>query len=193
MNRTRRYVFDLLASGKNVRTRNRRKVGNNTYAVRNGDGVDIILHDTVILSYNADGTETLNAGGWRTVTTKARLNEFSKARVFSERGEWRVYDGTLTPLREGKCRSCHGLNVASFEDERMRVILGLKGLHASEDCPAKKLDNPYAAFASYSCRNCVRSCWKCSDTGRATYGGKWKGTPFYNGITVDSETGIPVA
>lgn len=77
-----------------------RKVGNNTYLVRNsgvpGDSIHLKLHNTYIITWFADGRIELNSGGYRTVTTKARINEFLAGfGVSQERGVW--YLTTSTP------------------------------------------------------------------------------------------------
>lgn len=71
--------------------RSRRRVGNNTWAEieRNGD-VRIILHSTTIVTIHADNTYTLNSGGWRTSTTKDRINKYSPARLYQRKFEWFV-------------------------------------------------------------------------------------------------------
>ena len=50
----------------------------NTVVYRNAfdDNVYIRFHETDILKFDGDGNVTLNSGGYHTVTTKARLNEF---------------------------------------------------------------------------------------------------------------------
>lgn len=73
------------------RNAERRKLANNTYAERRGDGaIAIRLHSTDILTYHDDGSVVFNSGGWQTVTTKQRMNEFGPQgwRVNSERGIW---------------------------------------------------------------------------------------------------------
>jgi len=72
-----------------------RKVGNNTYLIRNsgvpGDSIHLKLHDTYIITWYADGRVELNSGGWRTVTTKARMNEFLEGYSISQsKGQWFV-------------------------------------------------------------------------------------------------------
>ena len=37
--------------------------------------VRVIYHSTPVVEVTADGTVTLNNGGWRTNTTKARMNQ----------------------------------------------------------------------------------------------------------------------
>ena len=74
------------------RNRERRKLENNTYLERRNEStIAIRLHDTDIITLTADGTVTLNSGGWRTVTTKARMNEFLDGiSISQERGLWYV-------------------------------------------------------------------------------------------------------
>lgn len=51
------------------------------------------LHSTDILTLHSDDSVTLNTGGWRTVTTKARMNDYlSGLRISQNRGQWYVYD-----------------------------------------------------------------------------------------------------
>lgn len=85
-----------------------RKVGNNTYLVRNssvpGDSIHLKLHNTYIVTWYTDGRIELNTGGWFTVTTKARINEFIGAYGISqERGIW-----YLTSYCNGK-HTTHGV------------------------------------------------------------------------------------
>jgi len=53
-----------------------RKIGNNTFEYTlNGTRV-IRLHHTDIMTFNDDGSVTLNSGGWTTPTTKDRMNNY---------------------------------------------------------------------------------------------------------------------
>ncbi|MFM8758121.1 MAG: hypothetical protein ACKODS_01055, partial [Methylophilaceae bacterium] len=75
----------------------RRKVGNNTYGEILHDGsVGIFLHGTCVVRIHQDGDYTLNAGGWHTVTTKDRINQYSPYRVFQKNHEWFVRVGETT-------------------------------------------------------------------------------------------------
>lgn len=76
--------------------RSSRKIGNNTWGVIHDNGdVGIILHRTEVVTIHADGTYTLRSGGWRTVTTKDRMNTYCPFRVYQHKGEWSVcyFDG----------------------------------------------------------------------------------------------------
>lgn len=50
------------------------------------------LHRTDIITKTPLGVFVLNSGGWRTPTTKDRLNHFAPVRVHSDRGEWFIGD-----------------------------------------------------------------------------------------------------
>lgn len=65
-----------------------RKIGNNTYLHRlDADTIALRLHATDVVTFRP-GTVTLDSGGWRTVTTKDRLNYVLP--VYSEKGTWYV-------------------------------------------------------------------------------------------------------
>lgn len=70
--------------------RDSRKIGNNTYLQRRSpNSIAVRLHETDILTFYP-GRTVYNSGGWRTSTTKARMNEWGdqSARLFTERGVW---------------------------------------------------------------------------------------------------------
>lgn len=83
-----------MVHGKTKRTT--RKVGNNTYAeIMPWGDVDIMLHGTTVVSIHPDNSVTLNTGGWHTVTTKDRINQYSPVRVYQRKGQWYLDDGTV--------------------------------------------------------------------------------------------------
>jgi hypothetical protein len=97
-----------------------RKLANNTYLVRHsgvpGDSIHLKLHDTYIITWYADGRTELNTGGWRTVTTKARINEYlaDGFGISQVRGQWyltRYQNGQHTDL----CLFEDGLIIAADE------------------------------------------------------------------------------
>lgn len=84
-----------------------RKVANNTYLHRVGDDIAVRLHETDVVTFHADGTATLNTGGWFTMTTKDRINHWLPAgiRLESNRGRWfLVYSGHSEYDAEGNYR-----------------------------------------------------------------------------------------
>lgn len=68
------------------------RAGHNTRVVREGyAGLPALrYHDTDVVTYHPDGSLVLDSGGWRTVTTKDRLNQVGAVRVWSERSVWYV-------------------------------------------------------------------------------------------------------
>lgn len=70
---------------------NRKKLQNNTWLEKLEDGTfGVRLHDTYVVKIKPDGTYILNTGGWKTAMTKQRINDYSPARIFQERGNWYV-------------------------------------------------------------------------------------------------------
>tara|TARA_R100000306_G_C4367031_1_gene138162 strand:- start:499 stop:1416 length:918 start_codon:yes stop_codon:yes gene_type:complete len=53
-----------------------------------GSDVAVQYHNTDIILLKRKGQVVLNDGGWRTATTKSRLNEFSDPFIWSEKGTW---------------------------------------------------------------------------------------------------------
>jgi hypothetical protein len=71
-----------------------RKVGNNTYAeIEYDNSVSIRLHGTAVVRFYPNGLVKLNSGGWRTSTTKDRINKYSPVKVYQKKYEWYLQDG----------------------------------------------------------------------------------------------------
>lgn len=82
------HFAKFIAGGRSKRDR---PLANNTRAeYRGSDAIAIRLHATDVVTYHRDGRIVLNSGGWRTVTTRDRINGYSPARVYSEHGVWYV-------------------------------------------------------------------------------------------------------
>jgi hypothetical protein len=69
----------------------------NTWAQEDNGMTSVRLYDTTIVKYNKD-TITLNAGSWKTVTTKRRMNQVSDThklyfRIFQTKNVWYVNYG----------------------------------------------------------------------------------------------------
>jgi len=66
-----------------------KKLDNNTYLERIDDNTfGVKLHSTFVVEINRDGTYKLESGGWQTPTTKARINDYSPARIYQAKGIW---------------------------------------------------------------------------------------------------------
>lgn len=76
-----------------------RKIGHNTTAEvlagPSGKSIGIRYHSTYVAMFHADGTVTLNTGGWHSSTTKQRLNAVlpMSVRVFQQDYAWYVQVG----------------------------------------------------------------------------------------------------
>lgn len=68
-----------------------KRIANNTLRVQYVDGRESIrLHLTDVITKTPDGRTVYNSGGWRTVTTKDRMNQYGPARITQEKGVWYI-------------------------------------------------------------------------------------------------------
>lgn len=86
------------------------KVGKTATSVFTDDkgALCVRYHQTVVARKHADGVIELDSGGWRTATTKLRMNQFAHQYglgfgVYQEKGEWYVSAGDNIgfPFRDG--------------------------------------------------------------------------------------------
>ena len=78
---------------RHLNGRTSRALAHNTTVEADEDGsVGIRFHATRILTFHADDTFTVRTGGWRSVTTKQRLNALLPAgfRIFSRDYAWQI-------------------------------------------------------------------------------------------------------
>ena len=68
-----------------------RKLANNTYLVDKIDYIAVVLHNTEIIKFYQDYF-CLDSGGYRTLTTKERINRFSQINMFQESFVWYIGD-----------------------------------------------------------------------------------------------------
>lgn len=81
--------FEAVRMVRGKTNRERRKIGNNTYGEILSDGsVGILLHGTYVVKIHPDNSATLNSGGWRTATTKDRINTYSPVKIFQDKYQW---------------------------------------------------------------------------------------------------------
>jgi hypothetical protein len=91
-----------------------KKLAGNTYLYRiDRDRLGIRLHNTTIVEIHADGTFTLNSGGWLTAVTMDRISENSPARLTGRNAQrrrnsediegvwWLRFDGKVVPFFDG--------------------------------------------------------------------------------------------
>lgn len=68
------------------------KLGNNTWLeeVEAFQAIAVRLHKTNIVTFWADGRVILRSGGYHTVTTKGRINEFIRGSLYQKDYHWYV-------------------------------------------------------------------------------------------------------
>jgi len=71
-------------------------IANNTrsYYRNSGEYIAVKLHNTEIIHAYADGRVQLFTDGWRTVTTKERINRYTGLGIYSHKGKWYIPNGT---------------------------------------------------------------------------------------------------
>jgi len=83
---------DYISKGKNKTSR---PIANNTTVRLVEGGVAIKLHNTDIVTMLDNGKTILSSGGWRTHTTKERLNEYTRSGISQKLGVWYMRDKSL--------------------------------------------------------------------------------------------------
>jgi hypothetical protein len=74
-------------------TRDSRKLCNNTYLQRRADGtIAVKLHATDVLIFRPDDSVEYQTGGWHTVTTKERMNNYGADGrwIWQDKGIWTI-------------------------------------------------------------------------------------------------------
>jgi len=84
---------DLLSSVEDFKSA--KFIDNNTLEIKYNNGTTSIrLHDTDIVTMKGKNF-ILNSGGWRTPTTKERINKFAPVRLYQNKGLWYLSEGQL--------------------------------------------------------------------------------------------------
>lgn len=66
-------------------------IGNNTVLHRVGDDIAIRFHNTDVVTISPQNIYTLNNGGYRTPSTKNRINEYAPVIVWQRDFRWYVH------------------------------------------------------------------------------------------------------
>lgn len=76
------------------RNKSKKVMGNNTRLIRHENDICLRLHEMNIMTFKPDGSLVLNSGGWKTVTTKARMNEHLEGYSITQaQGIWYLHKG----------------------------------------------------------------------------------------------------
>lgn len=97
MGRAIRQVLSYADCERLLGTETSVKLCNNTWLRRSIRGFEIVLHQIPVVTVLEDGTYALRTGGYRSATTKNRINRFSPANLFLKGYGWfldfnHVYD-----------------------------------------------------------------------------------------------------
>ena len=77
-----------------------------TAVIQENFGTKVKYHNTVVVEFDIDQI-ILNSGGWKTLTTKNRMNQTSNEynlgfQVFQKDFDWYVdFDGKIIPFKDG--------------------------------------------------------------------------------------------
>lgn len=88
---TYNHLDSYSKANKSLGSSNSKVIGNNTKLVRtSGGNISVTLHGHTILTYRQDGTMKLWSRGYKTSTTKDRLNRYTPSdfKVFQRQGVW---------------------------------------------------------------------------------------------------------
>lgn len=134
--------------------RESRKIANNTYLQRRSDGsIAVKLHATDVVVYHADGSCTLNTGGWKTVTTKARINDYAPVCVWSDKGVWKcsghLYADGMRIMADGSIEGTAPIG-AEAQEKKLRASVARYSKAFAEALQAGKVPAPSAG-----------DCWCC--------------------------------
>lgn len=109
---------------KQWETTRKRKLDNNTYLEARADCYAVRLHATDVIEFHADGRIILNSGGWKTSTTKDRMNKFAPVRISQARGLWTVnYAGQSYPYADGMTLHPDGSVSGAGDDPKAELKL----------------------------------------------------------------------
>ena len=138
----------------------KRKLGNNTYlVVRDDNGYGIRLHDTEVVIHYKDRI-VLNSGGYKTTTTKARMNEYTPFNVIQKQKVWyveRVYKSILhkIPFEDGITLYNNGTIKGQGKDPKETIKLTKRVKQYSEDYAKEFIKGNVPAPSNGDCWGCL--------------------------------------
>jgi hypothetical protein len=103
MNRTKRTKAEMTEGLSPTEKATARMLqGNTMQYTRDKDGAQIIvLHETEIIAKFKSGKIQVFTGGWKTPTTKSRIQEHTPVRITQIKGEWYINGNKDIPFIEG--------------------------------------------------------------------------------------------
>ena len=130
----------------------KRKLGNNTYLViRDDNGYGIRLHDTEVVIHYKDRI-VLDSGGYKTVTTKARMNEYTPFNVIQKQKVWYVNG---TPFKDGITLYNNGTIKGQGKDPKETIKLTKRVKQYSKDYAKEFMKGNVAKPSNGDCWGCL--------------------------------------
>jgi len=86
-------TIDYKKAAEILNGRAKRKIDNNTYLEQIDEVFVVRLYNTDIIKIYPDNTQVLFSGGYKTVTTKKRIGDYSFTSVHQEKGAWYLRNG----------------------------------------------------------------------------------------------------
>lgn len=107
-----------------------------------GGGIAVRYHVTNVVIYYSNGLIYINSGGYKTVTTKARINTYTNARVYSRNYEWYLYPSSQEFV-DGMMIQANGepTSVTVRPLTGQAVGRGLRQLNPSEAVPILEIED----------------------------------------------------
>ena len=131
----------------------KRKLGNNTYLViRDDNGFGIRLHDTEVVIHYKDRI-VLDSGGYKTVTTKARMNDYSTHTIYQKNHVW--YVDNEIPFEDGITLYNNGTIKGQGKDPKETIKLTKRVKQYSKDYAKEFMKGNVTAPSNGDCWGCL--------------------------------------
>lgn len=151
-------------SCKNILSkRDTKKLANNTYLRKEENCFVVKLHNTDIIKIYLGNIYELNTNGWQAATTKARLNEFTPARIYQKRGIWYLGKEDI-PFFDSIVVNSQGEPVLQIDEDGEEVNPGLEAVEKRKYLD-KQVSKYIDGYVKWAVKNGVGAsngdCWFC--------------------------------
>ena len=131
----------------------KRKLANNTYLViRDDDGYGIRLHDTEVVIHYKDRI-VLNSGGYKTLTTKSRMNDYSTHTIYQKNHVW--YVDNEIPFKDGITLYNNGTIKGQGKDPKETIALTKRVKQYSKDYAKEFMKGNIPKPSNGDCWGCL--------------------------------------
>ena len=146
-------TFAAKLTGRNSQSR---KLANNTTLLRiDPSTIAVKLHSTNVVTFHADGRIVFDSGGWKTPTTKERMNSYSPARVSQSQGTWEItIDGRAANFADGITWDGHKWT-GEGEDPKLAVKLARRAAKYAREYMAAFDAGKVPAPSNGDCWGCL--------------------------------------